>query len=154
MKFAMKKIITLLVFLQSTISMCQNLQVGYANIGRNYGYVGLDALLSRDSSELYATLGAGTFLGAKNKELVALPEIHFNIIPFGNAKHYKVFTTTFMTEVASTNKSFNPSVGFNLVNIIKLKCGYAIPYNKLDDFKGVTFCVVIMLTGYDKIKFM
>ena len=32
--------------------------------------------------------------------------------------------------------------------------GYAIPYNKFYDFKGVTFGVVIMLTGYDKIKFM
>lgn len=154
MKFAMKKIVVLIIVLQSASSFCQNFQVGYANIGRNYGYFGLDALLSSYSSELYATLGAGTFLGAKNKELVALPEIHFNIIPFGNSKHSKVFATTFMTEVASTNKSFNPSVGFNLVNIIKLKCGYAIPYNKLDDFKGVTFCVVIMLTGYEKIKFM
>ena len=150
----MKKIVVLLVFLQSTAVFCQNLQVGYANIGRNYGFVGLDVLLSSDSSELYATLGAGTFLGSKNKELVALPEIHFNIIPFGNAKHNKVFATTFMTEVALTTKSFNPSVGFNLVNIIKLKCGYALPYNELEDFKGLTFGVVIMLTGYDKIKFM
>ena len=150
----MKKILISLLILQSTAVVCQNLQVGYANIGRNYGYLGLDILLFSNRSELYATLGAGTFMGSKNKELVALPEIHFNIIPFGNSKHNKVFATTFMTEVASTAASINPSVGFNLVNIIKLNCGYALPYKESDDFKGVTFCVVIMLTGYDKIKFM
>lgn len=134
--------------LQSSTSFCQKLQAGYANIGSNYGYLCLDVSLSGEASESCTNIGVGAFLGSKNNELVALPEIHFNIIPFGTLKTDNYFTKLFMTEVAATTKSFNPSIGINLLDFIKLKSGYAFPYDKSTDFKGVTFGVVIQITGY------
>ena len=123
-------------------------QVGYANIGTNYGYAGLDARLTTKNC---LNIGAGLYATSRNSKVEILPEIHINLRAFGD--------DFMMTELSATNKFINPSIGINLLNVLKIKTGYCLPYQKSDYFKGVTFGVILTLSGYkngytDKLNMM
>ena len=145
------KYIILLIFISTATVYAQKsfgVQLGYANIGTNYGYAGLDARLTTKNC---LNIGAGLYATSRNSKVEILPEIHINLRAFGD--------DFMMTELSATNKFINPSIGINLLNVLKIKTGYCLPYQKSDYFKGVTFGVILTLSGYkngytDKLNMM
>ncbi len=136
-----KKIIILFIFIsQFANSQGFAAQVGYANIGTNYGYAGLDY---RATKETHLNIGAGILVTYKNGKIEALPQIHFNCTPFGHGQ--SDFSYLFMTEIAATNESLNPSVGLQLLNVLKIKTGYNMPCFSNQSFNGVTFGITLAL---------
>lgn len=115
-------------------------QVGYANIGTNYGYVGLDY---RATKETHLNIGAGILATLKNGKIEALPQLHINCTPFSYGK--TDFAYLFMTEIATTNESLHPSIGIQLLNVLKIKTGYTIPYLSGQSLKGVSFGITLAL---------
>ena len=104
-------------FIYSQFSVEQNfgLQIGYANIGTNYGFVGLE---DRITNKTCLNIGVGSYATSRNNQIKILPEAHINLRPFnGN----KILLDLIMTEVYLTNKFINPSIGINLLNLIKIK---------------------------------
>ena len=138
----MKLIIFLLIISVTSVFAQKSfgVQLGYANIGTNYGYAGLDARLTE---EFCLNIGAGTYATLRNNKLEMLPEVHANFIPYGNRSLF------IMTELSATSKFINPNIGLNLLNILKIKTGYCLPYQKSDYFKGVTFGIMLTISGYN-----
>lgn len=114
--------------------------VGYSNIGKNYAFAGLDY---RATDKSHLNIGGGLYATLRNGKLEALPEIHINCTPFGNGK--SAFEYLFMTEIATTNESLQPSIGLQLLNVLKIKTGYSLPYLSSQSFRGITFGVQFAL---------
>jgi hypothetical protein len=114
--------------------------VGYSNIGTNYGYAGLDY---RATKETHLNIGAGILATFKNGKIEALPQLHFNCTPFGNGK--SDFEYLFMTEIATTTESLHPSIGIQLLNVLKIKTGYNMPYLSNQSVTGITFGITLAL---------
>lgn len=117
-------------------------QVSYANIGTNYGYAGFDARLFGKNC---LNIGTGIYATSRNNKLEILPEIHINVRPFNKNR---ILLDLLMTEISLTNKFINPNIGINLLNGIKVKTGYCMPYQKSDYFNGVTFGIIITVSGF------
>lgn len=108
--------------------------LGYAYIGKNAGYVGLDYRL--DASRMKRNVGIGTQLTSVKSKFAVVPEIHYN----------QVFYDDFlMFETAISPKYLHPGLGINLMNTFQLKTGYVVPFDKNTGFRGLTFGVHVLL---------
>lgn len=146
-----EKILILIFILTVSKTWSQELGLiaGYSNIGTNYGYFGLDARLN-DNKNPALNLGIGTYITSTEGNKILLPEFHVNYKPLQNAN----FFLNPMTELSVTNKSFNPSVGINIFNFIKLKGGYTIPFNSETSFRGISVGITIGFGGKDYYDYM
>jgi hypothetical protein len=129
-----------LLSFQITNSQGFSALVGYSNIGKNYAYAGLDY---RITDKTHLNVGIGTFTTLKKGKVEVLPEMHVNCTSFGNGK--SAFEYLFMTEIATTIESLHPSIGIQLLNVLKIKTGYNFPYLPNQSFKGVTFGISLAL---------
>ncbi len=107
------------------------LQIGYLKSDNTKIYLGFDKYILKTFTKTFTNLGFGAFISHNQNKLEINPEIHLN-----------TDLAYVMTELSFTNKSFNPSVGLNIYNSLKLKWGYNIPFNS-NDFKGNTFAMNI-----------
>jgi hypothetical protein len=129
-----------LLVIQSANSQGYSALVGYSNIGTNYAFAGLDY---RATQKSHLNIGGGVYATLRNGKVEALPEIHINCTPFGNGK--SAFEYLFMTEIAATNESLHPSIGIQLLNVLKIKTGYNLPYLSSQSFRGITFGIQFAL---------
>lgn len=148
----MKKffILSLLVSVSKLWSQEIAIQTGYANIGTNYGFFGLDTRLN-DTDKPALNLGLGMYITSTEGIKIFIPEFHVNFKPLQNSN----FFLNPMTEISVTTKSFNPSLGINIFNFIKIKGGYNFPFNSNENFSGFTFGLNIDFAGkgyYDYMK--
>lgn len=127
---------------QCSVAKDFGLQIGYANIGVNYGFVGLEARITEKNC---LNIGVGSYATLRNNQLEILPEAHINLRPFNENK---ILFNLLMTEVSLTNKFINPSIGLNFLNHIKIKTGYCLPYQKSNFFKGITFGIILTISGF------
>ncbi len=94
----MKHIIFLLIISVTSVFAQEGfgVQLGYANIGTNYGYAGLYARLTEKNC---LNVGTGIYAASRSSKLEILPEIHINLRPFGDE--------FIMTELSANNKFKN-----------------------------------------------
>lgn len=77
-----------------------------------------------------AKIGLGSYLTSENRQFTLVPEIHYN---------QTIYSDFLMGEISANAKSINPSLGFNLLNLLQLKLGYNIPFDKNSAYKGISF---------------
>ena len=150
----MKKIICLLLFISAGFTSFSQeilIPVGYVyNQSHNF-HLGVDVQLTKETFFIVGISSNTTFI---NSKLKLDPEIHASIIPF-SSENSNLFLSYFMTEIAATKKFLNPSLGLSVFNVIKLKMGYAIPYNTHNkDYKGLTFGLIFSLGSMKSAKMM
>jgi len=150
----MEKIIYLLLLINTGFTSFSQeilIPIGYVyNQSHNF-HLGADVQLTKDTFFIVGISSNTTFI---NSKLKLDPEIHASIIPF-SSENSNLFLSYFMTEIAATKEFFNPSLGLSAFNIIKLKVGYAIPYNPHDNgYKGLTFGLIFSLGSMKNAKMM
>lgn len=129
-----KKISLLLSCFIAQIYFSQKCAVnlGYDYIGKSASFTGIDFRLNDNYDHNPTNIGAGAYLTTNNRKFVAIPEIHYNRI---------VYSDFLMGEISASSKNIKPSLGINFLNALHLKLGYSFPFDKNENFKGITFGV-------------
>ncbi len=149
----MKKLFLIFVLIFSinkSFSQSQGIAVnlGYNYINTNAGYIGGEYAYRFDPNNWHGmSIGAGAYYGSFNG--------NFKFIPAANLTYTN---TLFLTEFSITPYNINPSIGFNFLNMIRLKGGYSWKLGHENvNMTGVTFGINLLIGTkgfYDSFKMM
>ena len=125
------KNVFLLIFFPFLFSaqISDNIALGaaYRYTGRNVAQLGLQYKIWAKYDKTFI-VGASALYSSINGKGKIVPEINFN---FGN--------DGFNYAVSASQYAIEPRVGLNFLNIFWINTGYAIPIDKNQYFKGITF---------------
>lgn len=126
----MKNLITIIFILISTQGMAQFLDksavtIGYQHSGKGALQIGFDQRLT-DPLDPPLKIGIDALIGNFEKNKKIIPQVHITY-EFGG-----LYVNPYAVE---------PQVFTTLFDFLKINTGYAIPINKKELFKGITFGV-------------
>jgi hypothetical protein len=108
------------------------LNLGYTYINTNAGYIGGEYAYRSDQG---IAIGIGTYYGSFNGNFKFIPEAHLN---YSN--------TLILGELSASPYNINPSIGINVINMIRLKVGYSWKLGHENvSMTGVTFGINFLL---------
>ncbi|MBP7172867.1 MAG: hypothetical protein KBA33_02205 [Cloacibacterium sp.] len=118
--------------------------VNYRYLGRNALGTGIEFRLS-DRNVATTNLGVQVLYTSNNGHAKFIPEIHI-ARAFSNS-------SLFFAGLSVNPYAVEPQVGFNLLNMLSLNTGYALPIHKEKYFRGVTFGFQMNIAPTKRSKF-
>lgn len=127
----MRFVLTLVTLCFSANVQCQFLEklalsAEYRYLGRNVGGFGLEYRIS-DHKDPTFNVGSKVFYTSVERERKIVPQFNFE------------YGWIFMGGVSVTPYAVEPQIQLNLLNLIAINVGYAVPIHKQKIFKGFTF---------------
>lgn len=113
------------------------LDVGYHYMKGSRGYLGAEYRLdSNDGVNRHGpfNIGVGGLVYSQENKTKIVPEMHIN----------KTWRHFIVTEVSSTTKYIEPSLGLTFFNLVRVQTGYNVPFKK-QDAGGFTFAVRVLI---------